>query len=90
MADFKFKLKSESNSGAGIKKLFTDINSRPSQILAGKAKSLPLEWGPVYVTAINFILPLNVSLNVSSNLPNIREGPNTYLPFIEQGETEYR
>jgi hypothetical protein len=27
---------------------------------------------------------------VSSNLPNIREGPNTYSPFIQQVKSEYR
>jgi hypothetical protein len=43
------------------------------------------------VTAINFILPSNLKFEfVSSNLPNIREGPNTYLPFIKQVESEYR
>jgi hypothetical protein len=38
----------------------------------------------------NFILPSIECSNVSLNLPNIQNGPNTYSSFIEHVKSEYR
>jgi hypothetical protein len=35
------------------------------------------------------MLSVIISSNVSSNLPNIQEGPNSYSPFIEEGKIKY-